>query len=187
MLPFYLVPDLKFDIIQAQKYYDSVKDQDWNMKYGEDANIHMWEIDNTVPFMAEFLNTLENPHWIVKSEFFRVPANSLLPGHIDNGRKVAINIPIVGFFDQTSLDTYDVSHLVNDDTVDRSGAKGFDGKGKLISRVYYNVPVLVNTSIPHGTTNNTDQDRVIVSISYSDKVNIGILIRSMLANEFYKR
>lgn len=184
MLPFYLVPALKFDVEAAKQYYLNIRDQQWSEKYGKAANLQMWQIDSTVPFVQEFMDTMQNPDWVKWLEFFRVPARSTLPAHIDNGRKVGINIPIIGDFESTSLDVYDVSHL---DQIDRNGAKGFGGQAKLISQVYYKVPILVNTSIPHGTTNNTDQDRVIISVTFYDKVNIGIIIRKILADEFWKR
>jgi len=184
MLPFYLVPALKFDVEAARQYYLNIKDQTWDEKYGKAANLHMWQIDSTVPFVQEFMDTMQNPDWVMHLEYFRTPANSTLPAHIDNGRKVGINIPIIGDFESTSLDVYDVSHLSGTDI---EGAKGFGGKAKLISQVYYKVPILVNTSIPHGTTNNTDQDRVIISVTFHEKVNIGLIIRKMLADEFWKR
>ena len=185
MLPFYLVPELKFDVDAAREYYLNVKDQIWSEKYGKAANLKIWKIDSTLPFVQEFMNTMQQPDWVRHLEYFKVPAQTTLPAHIDNGRYVAMNIPIIGDFESTSLDVYDVSHI--SDTIDRSGAKGFGGQAKLISQVYYKVPVLVNTSIPHGTTNNTDQDRVIISVSFNEKVNIGTIIRKMLADEFWKR
>ena len=185
MLPIYLAPELTTRYNQMDLVFrvNKLVPPDWNTKYGKDANLYIHRLGNDDPLFEQIKSWYKKPNWISHVEFFQVPSNSVLPAHIDNTRKVALNIPVLGDFENTSADFYDISHIVKEHNIE--GARGFGGHAKLISRVNYTCPVYLSTQIPHGTTNKSSKHRTILSVTFHEKVNIGMIIREKLAGMLY--
>lgn len=187
MLPFYLAPVLtyNFNVNPVVSYYMMMKDKPdaWEDTYGKGANLNIHSLDENLPFMKDLYSKLKHPEWIKHSELFRVPPHSVLPAHIDKGRHVGLNIPVYGDFESTSVDNYDISQIPN--RLEVNGATGFGGVAKLVTRTYYACPMFLHTSVPHGVTNNTDKQRVILSVSFHEKVTMRTIVQSEIMGDLW--
>lgn len=162
------VPELKYNKQAIAQFIPSLGSELWDATYGHDSLLIYRFKAQLCPAVLEVCKQIADPlELIAHVELFKTSANLTLPAHIDNGRKVALNVPIVGDFDQTGLDLYSIAHL--DASFDVNGARGFKGQAKHIARVSSTVPYLLDTSKPHGTCNPTNQDRVILSITFNSK------------------
>lgn len=139
---------------------------------GGDGSLYTQYIDLSQECIQYILNQFVDSSIISNVKFFKTLAKNSVSPHCDK-RNVAINIPV-----QTNDDNYTVFYKDNGNydnpnisvngKVSEVSAKRFADVEPLSTVVIKNA-ICLNTSVPHGVKNNSDQDRILLSISFIDK------------------
>jgi len=177
------VPELKYNADDIAAHAPPADSDLWDATYGhESLKIYRFPAASC-PAILDVCRQLNNPLDLLDYiEFFKTGGQLTLPAHIDNGRRVALNIPIQGDFLQTGLDLYQAPT----DGVAVNGAKGFQGKAVHIATVSCSVPYLVDVSVPHGTNNPTNHDRIIISLTFKQKYSFLDIYSKYISGQLLK-
>ena len=113
-------------------------------------------------------------------EYYLNPPHVINGVHLDRGRFSALNIPVQvdianSFFAIGKTDNLNYYTPRQDDytfETTEKGKKGFFEYEKDMM-LHYNLdkPVLFNTKVPHGLINNSDTERIILSVTFSRTYN----------------
>lgn len=172
MKNYFELTNFKYNITELQKLFVSNKN-DW-VTYGTDKHksLHTQYIPLNNEYIKEILNNFQNDTIVENIKFFKTLSHCEVSPHTDK-RNVAINLPI--FVDNKSYTVFydSVNEIENPtitikNTIQTTKAKKFI-KGKVIDKFYLNNAVCLNTNIPHGVINNSDNDRIIISISFREQ------------------
>ena len=185
MQNYFEIPEITFDIKQLQEVYNN-NVSEW-ASYGvyKNNSLHTQyvSLDNTA--IKTILNHFKEPSIIENIKFFKTLAKGEIHPHTDK-RKVAINIPVI--VDDTSYtvfyeptDTFETPKINVGDKVQDVNAKKFT-KGKVIEKVYLNAAICLNTNVPHGVVNGSNNNRIILSISFKGKYDNYNLLKDMYKN-----
>lgn len=159
------VPELKYNKAALAEFAPSRDSELWQRTYNHDSIlIYRFTSDQCEEVRNICKKIVAARDIIDHLELFLTGPRLTLPAHIDNGRKVALNIPVKGDFTTTGLDLYSTDVA---STHDVNGATGFKGQADHVATVNCTVPYLVDTSVPHGTSNPTDAPRIILSITFN--------------------
>lgn len=133
------------------------------------------ERDKIIPLAKKF----KNPRDIIKKlELNYVPAGGIVMPHTDHNRNLTLNIPIKGDFENSTLDFYDktfkgklIDRTDSDNTSYETSARAYVSC-PLAQQISYQKPICFDTQDVHGVTNQTNQDRYIMTISIKDDITI---------------
>jgi hypothetical protein len=170
---YFLLPNLLYDAerIELENYVKTFPD--WSFYgYGRfRIFIGFPTRESIIPVASKF----KNPKTLFKKiEINMVKANGIVAPHTDCDRFATLNIPIMGDFENSTLDFY--TH--NTDGEVSPGLDGNQGalykpkhyiEEELIEQVSYTVPVCFDTQTVHGVTNCTKQDRYILALSFREE------------------
>lgn len=143
-------------------------------KYGKEdlSSLHAKYADNSCTPILNIVSQFKNPDIIKNIKFFKTIAKGHVSPHCDS-RNVAINIPI-----QTNKDSYTVFYEEKDDFETpelKINGENKHTKAKRFSdipscgSVYLDKPMCLNTNLPHGVINNSEEDRILLSISFIEE------------------
>lgn len=182
---YFYLNQLKFDKKGLLSCYNTNKNT-W-AKYGSDdlSSLHAQYAPDNCPFISAIVSQFNEPDIIKNIKFFKTKANGQVSPHCDS-RNVAINIPI-----QTDVDSYTVFYNAHDEyempSVEIAGetkntkAKRFNEVNSC-GTLFLDNPVCLNTDLPHGVINNSDLDRIILSISFIDHYDDFEVIKNLHDN-----
>lgn len=169
---FFYLNDLQFDQEGLLACYNT-NENTW-AKYGKEdiSSLHAKYAENNCRPILDIIRQFKDPDIIKNIKFFKTIAKGQVSPHCDS-RNVAINIPI-----QTNKDSYTVFYEEKDDfetpEVEINGenkhtkAKRFSDIPSCGS-VYLDKPICLNTDLPHGVINNSEEDRILLSISFIEE------------------
>ena len=184
MLNAFEIPEFKFNAEQLKQTYLNNKNV-WAM-YGKDSqkdSLHTKYVSKED--VLEHISQLKNYEELIDNvKFFKTYPKSIIPPHTDK-RKVAINIPVIT--DKNDKITFFESKESEDVVIQ------VEGEEKQTTAKRYNNPTLIetfvsdkvfclNTRAIHGVTNGSDNDRVVLSISFKEKYDDYNLIKDMYNN-----
>lgn len=172
MINYFKIPELLFS---SKDLYDCfiINQQSWASYGSSDINsLHTKYADQTAPAIQYIVNQFKDPNIIENIKFFKTKAGGEVNAHSDK-RNVAINIPVQTNEDSSTIFYKNVGQYDNPDlSVNGKNitvkAKRYNKVERTESFVLYHA-VCLNTSIPHGVTNQSDQDRIILSISFKEQ------------------
>jgi hypothetical protein len=178
------IPELEFNKEEIAKYVPDINSDKWQLTYGT-KSVQIYNFKSVdVPPILDVLAQFNNPRdYITHIEFFKTPANCELPAHTDRNRKAAINIPIIGDFDSSALNLFNTPDVPVNDV---NGAQGFGGKATKVASATFYTAVILDTTYPHGVINQTDKDRVIVSMSIKPEVTYEDMYRMYRTGNLFK-
>ena len=171
MLNYFKIPEIEFNHWELYEAFINNK-RDW-AKYGEsDQNsLHTKYIDIKDPAIKKIVEQFVNPDMIENVKFFKTKAGGKVNAHSDK-RNVAVNIPV-----QTNDNNYTVfykslgEHDAPSINVEGKNmtvkAKRYKSVEPVESFMLYGA-VCLNTKTPHGVVNESESDRIILSISFKD-------------------
>ena len=135
--------------------------------------------------VLEHINQLKNYKELIDNvKFFKTYTKGIIPPHTDK-RKVAINIPVIT--DKNDKITFFESKEEEEIVVQVEGeekqtsAKRYSNT-KLIETFVSNKVFCLNTNTIHGVINESNTDRIILSISFKEKYDNYNLIKDMYYN-----
>lgn len=169
---YFKIPELDFNKWELFDCFNS-NVHPWASYGSSDVNsLHTKYADPQHHAIQYIVQQFEDPSIIENIKFFKTKAGGDVNPHSDK-RNVAINIPI-----QTNEDSYttfyksiggydnpDISVNGENMTVK---ARRYKKVEETDSFVLYGA-VCLNTSVPHGVVNKSDQDRIILSISFKEQ------------------
>jgi len=123
-----------------------------------------------IPIATKF----KNPKDIFyKIEFNKVKGWGIIAPHTDHDRYATINLPILGDFDNSSVDFYtsksegvsSSNRYSEEGQVEVTAAKTYTD-AELKEVVQYQTPICFDTQTVHGVTNYSPEDRYILTLSF---------------------
>ena len=182
------IKEFKYNKEELKQVYLN-NNNEW-AKYGKDEKLtlHTQYVSLEHPIILKHIQQIKNYKDIVENvKFFKTLVNAGVGPHTDK-RNVAINIPIevddksyVVFYE--AKETLD-SVLSLKDKVRYTTAKYFKlENAKSIETFKCQNVFCIDTSLVHGVVNESDKDRVILSISFKDKYNDFDVIKKMYESD----
>ena len=183
MINAFEIPEFKFDVEKLKQTYLNNKNV-WAM-YGKNTEDSLRTKYVSKEDVLEHINQLKNYKELIDNvKFFKTYTKGIIPPHTDK-RNVAINIPIItdkndkiNFFE--SKESEDVVVQIEGKEKETT-AKRYSNP-KLIETFVSDKVFCLNTSAIHGVTNGSDNDRIILSISFKEKYDDYNLIKDMYNN-----
>ena len=187
-LNYFEIPELSYDasaILKMLLVVDNNEGGGWG-KYGESNPLYSCYVNMTHPAILNIVHQFQNYNLLIENmKFLKTLRHSKVAPHKDK-RNVAINIPVkvnskdkINFFKEQNNFKY--SKLTVDEQVKGKNYKVYnDDKKHLIE--YFSIlknAVCLNTNIIHSVENNTDSDRVVLSISFKKKYDDFLQISKM--------
>ena len=181
------IPEFKYNSEELKQVYLH-NDNEW-AKYGVDEKLtlHTQYVSLEHPVILKHIQQIKNYSDVVENvKFFKTLVNAGVGPHRDK-RNVAINIPVI-----INEESYVVFYEASEELNPVLSLKG----GKILTTAkYYKQehaqPVetfncqnafCIDTSKIHGVSNNSKEDRVILSVSFKDEYNDFNKIREMYEN-----
>lgn len=131
--------------------------------------------DKIIPLAKKF----KNPRDIIKKiEINYIPAKGIVIPHTDHERNVTINIPIKGDFYNSTLDFYEKTNEGKIANVHEADGSSSETSARsyihcpLVEQISYQKPVCFNTQDVHGVTNQTTEDRYIITVTIKDEFTV---------------
>lgn len=142
----------KYNIVWPKKQIiQSALDAEYHR--GEDRAGIQWPVDESRVPVCEWSEALSDfTQSPIKQMFFSKIHWGGLPIHRDHNRLCALNFPVIGDFENSTnifVDDFD------------EPLETFNGAE----------PALINTRQFHGVTNKTDQERIVLSVSFYEPFN----------------
>lgn len=124
--------------------------------------------------LSEIYSYFKDPSIVKTIEIMAVNSRSLILPHIDPNRYAAINLPVIGDFENSYVTFFEDTGTKRtiDKRVDVGIRRKFSKPGKvienapIIGKVYYNKPVCLNVDMFHNVTNPEKTSRIILSIGF---------------------
>lgn len=143
-------------------------------KYGKHdlSSLHAQYAQQDCKSISKIINQFQNPSIIENIKFFKVKSNGSVSPHSDS-RNVAINIPVqtnnknyTVFYNAT--DEYETPEIRIEEKTSSTQAKRY------INAAAYDYLIIkhaicLNTALPHGVINESEEDRIILSISFIEE------------------
>lgn len=180
--PYYFNIDLFYDNNKLYKIYKKIKN---NTYYTYDkglACLTIIPIKNYQEVLNKILCKFKNPNIITDAAFLHNTEHGILKPHIDETRFCAINIPItitdscLQFFECESYD-YAIQTVNNGkNSINREGGKVCKNC-TLINEVYYTTPICFDASKPHGVKNNSNAERITLSLDITTELTFNDLLK----------
>lgn len=181
------IPEFKYNSEELKQVYLN-NDSEW-AKYGinEKLTLHTQYVASENPVILKHIQQIKNYSDVVENvKFFKTLVNAGVGPHRDK-RNVAINIPVI-INEESYVVFYEASEELDP-------ILSLSDKKILTTAKYYKQeqaqPVetfncqnafCIDTSKIHGVSNNSKEDRVILSISFKDEYNDFNKIREMYEN-----
>jgi hypothetical protein len=172
MQNYFEIPEIAFNTKELQEVYKNNVNE-W-ASYGvyKNNSLHTQYVSLEDIVIKTILNQFKDSSIIENIKFFKTLAKGEIHSHTDK-RKVAINIPVIVddksytvFYETT--DTFETPKINVGNKVQDVNAKKFK-KGEIVEKVYLNKAICLNTNVPHGVINESQNDRVILSISFKNE------------------
>ena len=172
MSNYFDIPALHYSQKDLFQYYSNNTNA-WAV-YGDDSinSLYTQYADITNPIINTILNQFVDKHIIENVKFFKTKAKGTVKPHCDK-RNVAINIPIqtndksyTVFYE--NIGDYENPNIIIDGQTSQVTAKRFTDV-KELEKLIITGATCLNTNVPHGVINNSEEDRIILSISFVDK------------------
>jgi len=171
MKNYFKIPEIVFDKKDLQTLYQKNLNE-WVM-YGEEENISLHtkyaSLDNNV--ISKLMSQFKNPSIIENIKFFKTLKKGEVWPHTDK-RKVAMNIPIIVDDNSYTVFFKEIKNFeapiikIGDKIQNTTAKKYFKENCEIVETLYLNTAACINTSTPHGVINNSNEDRIILSISF---------------------
>jgi len=182
MQNYFEIPEINFNIRDLQEIYKN-NINEW-ASYGVIKNDSLYtqyvSLEDTV--IKKILNQFKDSSIIENIKFFKTLSKGEIHSHTDK-RKVAINIPVIVddksytvFYETT--DTFEIPKINVGNKIQDVNAKKYK-KGKIVEKVYLNKAICLNTNVPHGVINESQDDRVILSISFKKEFDSFDIIKKL--------
>jgi len=177
------IPEFKFDSEKLKQIYLSNK-KDW-AQYGKNENTSLHTQYVSKEDVLEHISQLKNYNELIENvKFFKTLKNGKVGPHTDK-RKVAINIPViigktdkVTFYEGTEKEEVFIQVKGEEK---QTTAKKYKNP-KLIETFVSDKVFCLNTRAIHGVINESNTDRIILSISFKEKYDDYKLIKYMYNN-----
>jgi len=182
---YFILPNLEFDSKELLFCYNRTKSTWAKYGKGELTSLYTQYVDLDCNGIQNIINQFVNPELIENIKFFKTPARGSVTAHCDK-RNVAINIPV-----QTDDLSYTLFYEDSNDfyspQIEVKGKTSITKAKKIKNAVSFdhlvlNQVICLNTSLPHGVENNSDKDRVILSISFKEKYDQFNTIKTLYEN-----
>lgn len=177
MTKHFLLPDLNYDTekLALQEYVKSFSE--WSTYGLGRFTLYVGPVPRELylPIAMKFKNPKE---LFRKIEMNRVRASGIIVAHTDcQPRRCTLNVPILGDFENSSLDFY--THNTSGELGPKL-ANGILGPGavnqpthyveeELEEQIHYTVPICFDTQEVHGVSNFSNQDRYILTMGFKDE------------------
>ena len=185
MINAFEMPEFKFDSEKLKQTYLNNKNDCAQYCEGEKTSLHTQYVSNENETILKHISQLKNYNQLIENvKFFKTLKNGKVSPHTDK-RKVAINIPViisktdkVIFFEGMK---YKEATIQINNTIKSTTAKSYINP-KLIETFVSNKVFCLNTNTIHGVINESNTDRIILSISFKEKYDNYNLIKDMYYN-----
>lgn len=181
MIKAFEIPNFKFNKNKLKDVYLNNKN-DW-AKYGpEKLSLHTQYISLEDPVILEHIKQIKDYKNVVENvKFFKTLVNAGVGPHRDK-RNVAINIPVI-VDNKSYVAFYEESEIVPSilsvkNNVQQSKAKYYKNSTP-IDKFKSEKVFCLNTNLIHGVINESNDDRVILSISFKDNYDDFFIIKKM--------
>jgi hypothetical protein len=188
MLEHFLLPDLKID---KEHFTKKVQEQCHTWGWFGTGRFKFFvglPDDNTLDILDTIFQNAGDI--IVRVNFNRVKATQIIGPHTDYESGCTINIPICGNFAGSSLDHYEwtdpVTVISPSQNFDEVPESRFYPHSEIVEQISYTDPICFDTRIPHGVTNQTNEDRFILGCSFDMKLQTSDLKRMYDNGELLK-
>lgn len=182
MQRYFNLVNLHFDQNDLFAYYQENKNS-W-AKYGKHdlSSLHTQYAQKECKSISKIVNQFQNPNIIENIKFFKVKGTGSISPHSDS-RNVAINIPVqtnnknyTVFYNAT--DEYETPEIRIEEKTSSTRAKRY------INAAAYDYLIIkhaicLNTALPHGVINESEEDRIILSISFTKKYDNFEIIKEL--------
>lgn len=170
---FQLSSDLKKTVLSVEKEQFRFYGTRLRRLYMHSLNLQ------TMPLLQEVLDRLVDPSIVENYEIMRTDPGAMVMPHTDSRRRVALNIPIEGNFEDSYVGIFNKGTKFIPNTEFFEGRPiTKDGGGypdsTLIDKVSYTTPICLNTEEVHNVVNQTKSDRIVLglgldrSLSFAD-------------------
>lgn len=183
MINIFEIPELKFNAEKLKQTYLNSSGV-W-ATYGKNIqnSLHTKYVDEND--VLEHISQLKNYKELIDNvKFFKTYAKGIIPPHTDK-RNVAINIPII-------TDKNDKIVFYESKESEKVVVQVEDKEKETVAKVYKNPKTLetfisdkafcLNTSAIHGVVNGSNNNRIILSISFKGKYDNYNLLKDMYKN-----
>jgi hypothetical protein len=168
--PFYFNINIGYDKVKLIKIYNKLKNKTYYTYGKNNACLTIVPIKNYTEILSDILDQFVDSSIITDAAFLHNTHFGILDPHIDETRFCAINIPItitnssIQFYKckQTSVRAIQTVN-VDGDTITREGGTVCTDCS-LVDEINYTSPIVFNAAIPHGVKNNSDLERIILSL-----------------------
>jgi len=182
---YFNIPQIKYDSDKLFKCFLENK-AEW-AKYGENylTSLHTQYADRACAPIKDIISQFADQSMIENIKYFKIVANGHIDPHCDK-RNVAINIPIKTNMNNYTVfysftDKYESPELQVNDTKTQTTAKRFKD-ARPVDKLVSKGAVCLNTSLPHGVQNNSNEDRIILSISFNRDFDNFEIIQKLFKN-----
>jgi hypothetical protein len=180
---FDLSSDLKTQIIKINKERFRFYGTRRKRLYMHSLNLEV------MPSLQEVLDKLVDPEIVDNYEIMYTEPGAVVMPHTDSRRKVALNIPIEGNFDESYVGIFDKGKTFIPNTEFFEGKPVLkDGGGwpdsTLIKKVNYTTPICLNTEEVHNVVNFSKTDRVVLGLGFNPKLSFADIERMQEIGKF---
>ena len=186
---YFEIPELYYDapaILKMLLVLDNDKTSSWG-KYGNSNPLYSTYVNMNSPTILNIIHQFQNYNLLIENiKFLKTLRCSKVVAHKDI-RNVAINIPVkvnsknkINFYKEQNNFKY--SYLTVNGEIKGKNYKVYNDDKKLLIESFSNInknAVCLNTNIIHSIENNTDSDRVVLSISFKKKYDDFLQISKM--------
>lgn len=168
--PFYFNIDIDYDKGNLFEIYNKLKDKTY-YTYGKNtACLTIVPIKNYTEILSDILDQFIDSSIITDAAFLHNTNFGVLDPHIDETRLCGINIPIT--ITDSSIQFYQCKHTsvraiqtvnVDGNTITREGGVVCTDCS-VLNEINYISPIVFNAAIPHGVKNNSNLERIILSL-----------------------
>jgi len=166
---FYFNLDILYNQIYLKTLYSTLSRNTF-YTYGKGVScLTIVPITNYKILLKDIISQFKNPNIITDAAFLHNSPNGILNPHIDETRLCGINIPVtitdsyLHFFNCKEITDAIQTVIKDNKIITRNGGKACLDCS-IIEKVCYKSPICFDASRPHGVTNNSNTNRITLSL-----------------------
>lgn len=142
------------------------------------------------PELSEVIDKIIDPEIVDNIEIMRTEPGAVIMPHVDSQRRVALNIPIEGDFENSYVGLFEKStdafipntEFVEEEPIIKEGG-GYPAS-KLLEKISYTSPICLNTEEVHNVVNASTKERIVLGLGFNTKLSFKDIKNMHLKGEF---